>query len=88
MFTRNASIALVAGLTLGAPSIALASPDRPVIAQVERQTAPAPAGEHDTASYSEREAQDKQVAEYEGGQTVVIFSGAAFVALILLLLLI
>jgi hypothetical protein len=87
MSIRKASIALAAGLVLGAPSVALASPDRPVTAQVERDQAPAPATTTDTASYSQREAQDKQVAEYEGGQTVIVFSGAAFVALILLLIL-
>jgi hypothetical protein len=63
---------------------------RPVPAQVERTTAPtpAPAPAQDASRYADREAKDKQVADYEGGSVVVFaMSGTAFVALILLLLL-
>jgi hypothetical protein len=88
MSIRNASLALLAGLTLAAPSAAFATPERPAIAQVERSSAPTRAPQHDAAGYADREAQSKQVAEYEGGQTVIYFSGAALVVLLLLLLLI
>lgn len=39
-----------------------------------------------TATYAEREARDRHVASYEGGQTyVVAMSGGAFVVLLVLL---
>lgn len=86
---RKASIALLAGLTFAAPAVALAAPERPVAAQVVvSDKAPAPAEAPDKSNYAERETANQQVAEYEGGQTVIVFSGAAFVALLLLLLLI
>lgn len=88
MSLRTASFALLAGLTLAAPSAAFASPERPLSAQVERTTSPAPAPQQDAASYAEREAQNQQVAEYEGGQAVIYISGTALVVLLLLLLLI
>jgi hypothetical protein len=87
MSIRTASFALIAGLTLAAPATALATPTEPAIAQVEKTTAPAPAQQSETATYAEREQADKKVANYEGGQVVVYFSGAALVALILLLIL-
>ena len=86
MSIRTASFALIAGLTLAAPAAALADP-KPVAAQVEK-TAPAPAQQQDAAQYADREQTNKQVADYEGGQVIVYLSGAALVALILLLLLI
>lgn len=89
MSLRTASMALMAGLAFGAPSVALANP-APVAAQVETTAAPAaPAAETDGTDYAQREAQDKQVASYQGGNTVVIaMSGGAFVVLLLLLLII
>ena len=87
MSIRTASFALLAGLTLAAPATAFAAPQTEIV-QVEKTTAPAPAQEQDTKSYAEREAADQKVANYEGGQVVVYFSGAALVALILLLILI
>lgn len=72
---------------LAAPATALAAPE-PVAAQVEKTTAPAPAQQKDAAQYADREQADKQVQNYEGGQVIVYMSGAALVALILLLLLI
>ena len=87
MSIRTASFALMAGLTLAAPLTAAAAP-QPVAAQVERITAPAPAAARDAAAYADREAKDKQVADYEGGNTIVIaMSGTAFVVLLLLLIL-
>ena len=87
MSLRTASFALVGGLMLAAPAAALAAPE-PVAAHVEKTTAPAPAQQKDAAQYADREQADKQVQSYEGGQVVVYMSGAALVALILLLLLI
>lgn len=87
MSIRTASLALLAGLTLATPAAAFAAP-QPEIAQVENKNAPAPAQQQDTKSYADREQANKQVADYEGGQVVVYFSGAALVALILLLILI
>lgn len=87
MSIRTASFALVASLTLAAPVTALAAPT-PTVVQVENTTAPAPAPQQDTQRYAEREQANRQVADYEGGQVVVYFSGAALVGLILLLLLI
>ena len=87
MSIRTASFALLAGLTLAAPATAFAAPQTEIV-QVEKNTAPTPAQEQDTKSYADREQADQKVANYEGGQVVVYFSGAALVALILLLLLI
>jgi hypothetical protein len=85
---RIASLALISGLALGAPTVALAD-NAPVATHVEKAAAPAPATQQDANSYAQRDAQDKQVQNYEGGNTVVIaMSGGAFVVLLLLLLLI
>lgn len=87
MKIRTASMALLAGLTFAAPTAAFGAPTA-TTAQVERSAAPAQAPQHETASYAEREAQHQQVAEYEGGNTVVIgISGGALVVLLILLLL-
>lgn len=89
MSIRSASFALVSCLALATPTIASANAT-PTVAQVERTTttAPAPAPKSDAASYAEREAQDKQVADYEGGSVVIAMSGTAFVLLLFLLILI
>jgi hypothetical protein len=87
MKIRTASMALLAGLTFAAPTAAFAGPTAPA-AQIERVAAPTQAPLHATASYADREAQNQQVAEYEGGNTVVIgISGGALVVLLILLLL-
>jgi hypothetical protein len=87
MATRTAAFALLAGLTMAAPSVAFAEAERAVSAQfVKTDKAPAPA--HDTSNYAEREASSAQAQEFQGGQTVIVFSGAALVALLLLLILI
>jgi hypothetical protein len=76
---------LMAGLMLAAPTAAIAAPGTQL---VETTKAPARAQAVETSSYAEREARDKQVASYEGGQTVVIaISGGALVVLLVLLLL-
>lgn len=86
MTTRIASLAILAGLA-GAPAVALAD-SAPVAAEVQRTAAPAPAPASNVANYAQREAQDKQAADFQGGNVVVVMSGAALVALILILLII
>ena len=86
MTTRFTSLALLAGLA-GAPAIAAAD-TAPVAAEVTNANAPAPASPAATSTYAAREAQDKQAADFQGGNTVVIMSGTALVALILLILII
>ncbi len=88
---RPASLALYTALALGAPAVASAAPAAPVAAQVEQShtTAPTQAPADDAAHYAQREHQDKQVANYQGGNVVVIgISGTALVVLLLILLLI
>lgn len=86
---RKASLALVAGLALAAPTAALADvAQRPVAVEVASAKSPAPALPQDVSSYAEREQASKQAGEFEGGQVVIVFSGAALVALLLLLILI
>lgn len=86
MSIRKTTFALVASLTLAAPATAFAAPTEPA-ALVEKTTAPAPAPQQDSQGYADREQADKKVADYEGGQVVIYMSGAALVALILLLIL-
>ncbi|HEY5927915.1 MAG TPA: hypothetical protein VIV11_39785 [Kofleriaceae bacterium] len=56
--------------------------------EVQKNAAPAPAAQSDVSNYAQREAQDKKAANFEGGNVVIYMSGAALVALILLLLII
>ncbi|HEU0032197.1 MAG TPA: hypothetical protein VFQ53_16295 [Kofleriaceae bacterium] len=87
MLLRPASLAIASALALGAPSVALAD-TAPVATHVVKAEAPAPATQQASNDYAQREAQDKQVANYEGGNTVVIaMSGGALVVLLLILLL-
>jgi hypothetical protein len=78
------------GLSLGAPTLASASPARDVPAQVVASPAkPAPAAAHDSSSYAQREQRDHQVASYKGGSTIVIgASGAALIVMLLVLVLV
>jgi len=85
---NKAAIALLAGLTMAAPAAAFADTGRPVAVEVQKSAAPAKAPTQAASNYAEREAASKDAQEFQGGQTVVVFSGAALVALILLLLLI
>ena len=86
MSTRIASLALLAGL-VGAPAVAFAD-SAPVAVEVQKAAAPTRAPASDVSSYAQREAKDKQAADFQGGNVVVYMSGAAFVVLILLLLII
>jgi hypothetical protein len=85
--TRN--LAIASALALGAaPAVAIAGPTHAVTQTVKAEKTQAPVSS-DSKSYADREAQDKQVGEYEGGNTVVIgISGGALVVLLLLLLII
>jgi hypothetical protein len=86
MKMRIASLALLAGFA-GAPAVALAD-ERPVAAEVSSIKTPAPAAQQDVSGYAQREAQDKKASDFQGGQTVIVISGAALIALILFLILI
>lgn len=86
MSTRIASLAILAGLA-GAPAVALAD-TAPVAVEVQKTAAPAPASQSDVSNYAQRENQSKQAADFQGGNTVIVMSGAAFVVLVLLLLII
>jgi hypothetical protein len=83
MSLRTASLA--AALMLAAPAAALAAPQTEI---VQTTQAPDRAQTSESQSYADREARDKQVQNYEGGDTVVIaMSGTALVVLLVLLLL-
>ena len=86
MTTRFASLAILAGLA-GVPAVALAD-TKPVPVEVQKTVAPAQATQSENTNYAQRESQDKKAASFEGGNVVIYMSGAALVALILLLLLI
>ena len=86
MSTRMISLAVLAGLA-GAPAVALAD-SKPVAAEVQKVQAPAPASQQDTSDYAQREAQDKKAADFQGGNTVIVMSGTALLAIVLLLLII
>ena len=86
---RTLAFSLLAALTLAAPAAATAEPARPIATQVTSAPSPAKATTADASRYAEREKKEPQVANYEGGQVVVIgISGAALVVLLLILLLI
>jgi hypothetical protein len=86
MSMKFASLALIAGLA-GAPAVALAD-NAPVAVEVQKAAAPAPASQSESSTYAQREAQDKKAADFQGGNVVIYMSGAALVALVLLLLII
>lgn len=89
MSIKTASLAMLAGLTFAAPTAAFAAPTAPVVAHVEKSVKPAPAAQQAATDYAQREAADQQVADYVGGNTVVIgISGGTLVVLLLLLLII
>ena len=85
---NKAAIALLAGLTMAAPAAAFAD-TRPAAVEVQKSAAAVKAPiQAESTNYAEREAVSKDAQDFQGGQTVIVFSGAALVALILLLLLI
>ncbi len=85
MSLRNFAL-MTALATAAAPTIAAAE-TAPIIEKVKTEK-PAQAAQADASSYAQRESQDKKVADYKGGSTVVIaMSGGAFVVLLVLLLL-
>lgn len=90
MSLRTASLALLAGLTLAAPTAAYAAPTVPAAAHVEKAAAPAPAPapRDQAANYADREAKSGQVSDYEGGNVVVVLSGGTLLVLLLIILLV
>lgn len=86
MLLRPASLALAAGLALGAPA-ALADTITPIAAEhVAAPTAPV-ASQGDATRYAAREQQDQKAADYQGGSLVVVgISGGALIVILLLLL--
>jgi hypothetical protein len=82
MLLRN--FALATSLALGAaPSAVYAAPT----AVVERASGVTRPSADDSKSYAEREQQDKQAGEFQGGDVVVIgVSGGALIVLLFLLL--
>ena len=96
MLTRTIRTAFFAGATLCAPAIAHAGPDRaPAVHTVAAKQLPTAASAQDASQYADREATEKDAAQFQGGLiessgggTVVVISGAALVAFILLALII
>jgi hypothetical protein len=96
MSTRILRTALFAFTTFSAPVLASAAPARPVPAQKVASTqAPKAAVSSETSSYAQRDAKDKQTAQFQGGfiessggGTVVVISGAALVLVLFLAILV
>lgn len=84
------TLAFASALALVAPTVALASPSASTAAtEVVSTTHRAPAPATDTTGYAQREQRDTQVADYQGGSTIVIgISGGALLVILLILLLI
>lgn len=82
------NIALASALALGsAPMVAVAAPAA-VVHKIASDKAPVAAQQAST-DYAQREAQDKQAADFQGGNTVIIgISGGALLVLLFLLLII
>lgn len=67
------SLGLASAVALAAsPAIATATPRSPVAAPTVTSTKPVAALADQGIDYAKREAQDKQVASFEGGSVVVI----------------
>jgi hypothetical protein len=84
MSFRPTALAVAAALALASPAALAGTPDQ----TVEVQKAPVAASHADTQGYAQREQQDaKQVANYQGGDTVVIgISGGALIVILIVLL--
>jgi hypothetical protein len=83
----SSKLVLASALALGAaPAVASAAPVAHEVQVVKAPTS-APVQSTDAHDYAAREKQDKQVANYQGGSTVVIgISGGALLVLLFLLL--
>jgi hypothetical protein len=84
----SSKLVLASALALAAaPAVATAAPVASAV-QVIKTPASAPVQAKDDArDYSNRESKDKQVANYQGGSTVIIgISGGALLVLLFLLL--
>jgi hypothetical protein len=83
----SSTLALASALALAAaPAVATAAPVANHV-EVIKAEPKAPIQAQDSTDYAQREAQDKKVANYQGGSTVVIgISGGALLVLLFLLL--
>jgi len=88
VLSRHPSLTLATALALGAPA-AYAAPETPAVVQTAKvagTTAPQQS-KTDANNYAEREKQDTNTADFQGGDMVVIgISGGAILVLLLLLL--
>jgi hypothetical protein len=86
MSLRPTAFAVAAALAFATPTAFAGTPDQTV--EVQKTQAPAAASHADTQGYAQREQQDaKQVANYQGGDTVVIgISGGALIVILIVLL--
>jgi hypothetical protein len=83
MLFRN--LAIASTLALGAPAVAYAAPEAPAAVEVVKTQAPAPSA--DSHNYAQREAQDKKVQDFQGGDLLIVgISGGAIIVLLFLLL--
>jgi len=90
MSLRTTAFALVTGLAVAAAPTIAAAERTPIVEVQNTEMAPTHLAQStsDESNYAQRESQDKKVADYKGGSTVVIaMSGGAFVLLLVLLLL-
>lgn len=65
-----------------------AAAPQPVATLASTPTAPAPVAADDAQSYAAREASDREVAQFEGGRSVLIIGGSTVGVVLVLLLLI
>jgi hypothetical protein len=85
MLLRTASLAI--GLALAAPATLAYADNTPVAAEHAQAPARPTPSTQDTTRYQQREQQDPKVADYKGGDLVVVgVSGGAIVVILLLLL--
>lgn len=87
MSLRNFAL-MTALATAAAPAVAVADTAPTPAVEVVKTEKPVQTAQAEASSYAQRETQDKKVADYKGGSTVVIaISGGAFVLLLVILLL-
>jgi hypothetical protein len=88
MLLRPTALAVAAALALGTPA-AMAAPETTHAVEVQKTAqAPVAATSDDAANYAAREKTDaKKVANYQGGDVVVVgISGGALIVILIILL--
>lgn len=88
MLLRPASLALAAGLALGAPASIAMADNAPVAAEHVQAPAQPTSSTQDATRYAQREQQDQKAANYKGGDLVVVGASGGAILVVLLLLLI